>query len=481
MRALSYMRVQGELVPIEIEVSLVPGLPQIIFLGLPDAAIKESVLRVKSALRHQGYKTPRAHQVLVHLRPSHLRKTSRGLDLAVAAAILWETAQQPLPAWRGKMPVIYGELSLKGEILRPDDLSEASAPFEGRAVVTGPGEAHPALETLTAPDLRGLPLLTRVPAHDSTPLPVRPEASRPTWPPAAARLLAAIAAGEHACVIAGPPGSGKTTLAESVSAFLTAPSREEQRVRARESGSSAEPSSQSWRPRIQPHHSITPLAMIGAGNPPRPGEITRAHGGVLVLDELLEFHPSIQDALREPLESGSIRLSRAGGTRTFPARFAMVATTNLCPCGHFDPFAAKGACRCSGTRRTRYLQRLSGPFLDRADILAFSGDWRRQGPNSVPSCAILESVGRATGMRAARGQPQPNGRTDLGELAATLSCFEREQIVARPFGSARRSAAILRVARTLADLDGVTDVSSQNWSQAMRWSACSFERLEAAR
>jgi magnesium chelatase family protein len=263
-------------------------------------------------------------------------------------------------------------------------------------------------------------------------------------------------------------------VAEAVAAFLSAPTMAEHRQARRlaRAFGSEEPA---WRPLVQPHHSITPLAMVGGGSPPRPGEITRANGGVLVLDELLEFNPSIQESLREPLESGVIRLARASEARTYPARFALVATTNLCPCGQYDPFAKQSRCHCSRSKRERHLARLSRPFLDRAHILAFTGDWREG--RGVLSSAIKESVDRAKEMRERRGQLLPNARVAYESLAQGLDAFAREQIVARPFGSARRSMAILRVARTLADLDGSKQIETGHWSQAMRWCACSFERL----
>ena len=479
MQVISYMRAGSELAPIEVEISLMPGLPIISFLGLPDAAIKESVLRVKSALREQGFVTPRAHQTLVHLRPSHLRKSSRGLDLAVAAGILWETGQLPRPS--GSTPFVYGELSLKGEILRPDDLDGADAIGEAPPVLTGPGAPHPSLTTLIAHDLRGLSNPLRVAPGTSVWNPVRPTPACSAWPAAAAHLLAVVAAGEHPAVIAGPPGTGKTTLAEAVASFMVAPTFDEHRSACKwAKGCGAD--KPTWRQRVQPHHSITPLAMIGGGSPLRPGEITRAHGGVLILDELLEFAPEVQEALREPLESGVISLARGGAARTFPARFAMVATTNLCRCGYHDPFAEVTRCSCSRTRRAQYLSRLSGPFLDRAQILAFSADWRQSctRDESVASAQILAMVATAHDMRRARLQRAPNAYAPLALLTDRLDAFEREQILRRPLGSARRSAAIVRTARTLADIDGSFDIKSAHWAQAMRWSACSFERLQAA-
>ena len=472
------MRVQGRLAPVEVEVSLIPGLPQISFLGLPDAAIRESVLRVKSALRHQGFQTPRAHQTLVHLRPSHLRKTSRGLDLAVAAAILWETDQIPKPR-DGSTPLVYGELSLKGEIFRPDDLEEASGEWAQDSVLTGPGPAHATLETRVAANLRGLSSAVSVAARDDGPGPVRPRPARTVWASEAARLLAVVASGEHSCAIVGPHGTGKTSFAESVAAFLEPPAASAfraSRIEAIARGDSVP----EWRPVVQPHHSISALAMIGGGVPPRPGEITRAHGGLLILDELLEFDSSVQEALREPLESGSIRLARAGAVRAFPARFALVATTNLCPCGRYDPVAGGSACKCPRSKRDRSLARLSGPFLDRLDLLVSSGDWlSMRDPVGVDQIDQWTRQARETRLR--RGQIEPNARTAATALLDGLGPFEREQILRGPFGSARRNLAIVRVARTLADLDGQDIIGSEHWACAMRWSACSFEKLEAAR
>ena len=470
------MRAGGEILPVEVEVTLAPGLPQFHFLGLPDAAIRESELRVKSALRQQGFEAPRAHQTIVQLRPAHVRKTSRGLDLAVAAALLSETGQ--LRALDDA--VIYGELTLTGEVLRPDDLEQIHAPFEGRAVLTGPGPAHSALETWVARDLRSLatPERLRADRDQARAVAARPPLPPLRWKPEAATLLSTIAAGEHSCVIAGAPGTGKTTLAESVCAFMPAPSQldlRRARAAARERGL-PEPQ---WRPTVQPHHTSSALALIGGGSPPRPGEITRADGGALILDELLEFDPGALEALREPMDHGSVRLARAGSVRVLPARFALVATTNLCPCGKLDLFDPDSACRCPRAKRERYLSRLSGPFLDRAHILAFTGEWRSSAGPELSSAEVLARVDRAGAMRAERGQSLPNGFAPYAEIERTLTDFERTQIVSRPLGSARRAMAIARVGRTLADLDGSRAIESEHWSRAMRWCACSFERLQS--
>jgi magnesium chelatase family protein len=455
MKLKSFIRVGPDLVPAEIELNLMPGLPQILFLGLPDAAMRESAFRIRSALREQGFQLPQAHQVLVHLRPSHLRKTSQGLDLAVAAALLWVTGQLEKPKWLEQNPYFYGELSLKGEVLPPEDLADIDVdPTE--MVITGPSGEVPTEHTLVVHKLKDLvaPELARsnaepVEAH-------RPALEIESFPEGAARLLEVIAAGEHSALIAGAPGSGKSTLVEAVSPLLEAPvSRAFRTMRrlARTFGREV-----TWRPVVQPHHSITSLAMIGGGNIPWPGEITRAHGGVLIMDELLEFNPEIQDALREPLDSGQISIARSGNIRCFPASLLLLATTNLCPCGEFTPRRENTACRCTRAVRARSLQRLTGPFVDRFSIFSLTDEWSNlNGGHAVTSTVatqvIADRVGEAIHFRREiRGQLEPNGKINDAVIEDQLSDFQATHLIPDGLRSARRKSAILQVARTLADL-----------------------------
>jgi magnesium chelatase family protein len=448
MKVNSYIRQRGEMVPVEVELSLAPGLPQFHFIGLPDTAIRESALRIRSAIREQDFDLPKAQQVLVHLKSTHLKKTSRGLDLAIAAALLWETEQLSKPP---EVPIVYGELTLKGEAVMPDDADELE-PESDRTIITGAGKTDVGYRSIRLGELRDLALQIEPIEAKPTPKFSRPLAKVDEVPRAAARLAAIVAAGEHAVLIAGPQGTGKTTLVELITTLIDEPSIDEfesMRKIWKRAGQTLQ-----WRPILKPHHSITPLAMIGGGSNLWAGEITRANGGVLIMDELLEFDPLIQEALREPVESGVISLVRAGNSKSYPAQLLLLATTNLCSCGKFVPHA-KNHCRCSRAQRGRVLNRLKGPFVDRFSILALSDSWAGSGTEEIDAVcvsSVQEETQRAIEFRKSRGQTVPNARADASELGKTLTDFQRKNL--RHTGSRRRQNALLRVARTIADLRG---------------------------
>ncbi len=473
MKVVSFMRDGFDLVPIEIELGLSPGLPQITFLGLPDAAIRESVGRIKSALRHQGFEIPAARQVLVHLRPSHLRKSSRGLDLAVAAALLWETTQLPMP--EGGPPRMYGELSLKGEVLRPDDLEDLPAEFGAMGVVTGPGERL-GFPLFQIREIRGLASPDRLdPRPEDGPL-ERPGIPDIRLHPVAAETAAVIAAGEHSALLAGPPGTGKSTVADLIHALLPPPQPAAFAIARRLHRGAGE--RLAWRPLVRPHHSVTPLAMVGGGSPPAPGEATRAHSGLMILDELMEFAPAVQEMLREPLETGSVRLARAGRFQRYPARFVLVATTNLCPCGRYLP-GRDELCRCARLRKANYLARLRGPFVDRFGILSYTPEWGEA--FDVPVSEVRERVDRAVAHRSrTRGQAEPNARLSEDDARAGLTRFQLANLMPSGGFSRRRLAAILRVARTFADLDESEPIGNKHLDRAIELSFRTFKALERA-
>jgi magnesium chelatase family protein len=478
MRVVSYMRQGLELVPVQVELTLAPGLPQILFLGLPDMAVRESALRIRSALRKQGFRLPPAQQVLVHLRPNHLRKTSKGLDLAVAAALLWETEQiPPLPPPNSLPPVLYGELTLNGEVEAPDDAAELES---DQVVITGVLREPLGVSTRSVPNLAALKTaanLLEVPAASLVEL-ARPSPKVSSFSQPAADVATVVAAGEHAALFAGPAGSGKSTLADSVPAWLDAPHGEDLRW-AKIFARSAK-SLKVWRPIVRPHHSITPLAMIGGGAGGRvfAGDISRANTGVLILDELLEFHSEIQEAMREPIETGTIAISRFGISREFAARFLLLSTTNLCHCGKFVP-RTDTACTCSKRNRQKILSRLSGPFADRFAILAYSDTWEKKG-DAVSSCEILSSVQKASEFRLrTRGQTRPNAYLHPADIEATLSSFQISQCLqVLDMGSRRRRDAVLRVARTCADIALRETIDHEDLDKALSLSFRGHKLLE---
>lgn len=470
MKVSSFIRVGHELVAAEVELTLGPGLPQFSFIGLPDVALRESGMRVRSALREQGFELPQ-QAVLVHIKPTFLKKTSRGLDLAIASALLWETGQLSLP---DETPVLYGELTLKGEVVQPDDLIEA--PEHAGMLITGRSPAPLSFATRQISNLASM-----IDGGDLVPPSVDFQFSRPgltikQLPREAAEFAKVVAAGEHSILMAGPPGSGKSTLADHLAAWVEAPTLETLKE-VRHFWSARRASPLAWRPVLKPHHSITPLAMIGGGASLWPGEITRAHGGILIMDEMLEFHPEIQEALREPVESGCISLVRAGASRTYPARVLLIGTTNLCACGNFVPRRKKmSSCRCAKAIRRKILTRLTGPFVDRFALIALTDTWTDSDLVSVDT--VTCDVERAIAFRRARGQIVPNSRLAPEPIEETLGEFEIQHILKTAARSRRRRAALLRVARTLADLRESTMISIADLERAREMTVQTHRLLE---
>jgi magnesium chelatase family protein len=446
MKVQSLIQDRNALVPVEVELTLWPGLPGIQFLGLPDQHLKESAMRIKSAIKAAGFQFPVAQQILVNLRPSHLKKTSRGLELAVAAAYLWESGQIPAPIL-GRDLFLYGELTLSGEVLEPEDLAQ-SFQEPGRVLMTGQIQSNkPArFRRQIVPSLRELMTPTELAASNVQDTPIRPqEAFARSYSKEQARLIAVLAVGEHSALMAGAAGSGKSTMAQMLPGFLRAPSEKQfyelKKIHS-EFGEEL-----TWRPVVKPHHSTPTMAMIGGGSVPFAGEISRAHGGVLILDELLEFSSQVQESLREPFEEGKMRVFRNGRLKEYPARAQILATTNLCPCGKWTPLDQdKINCGLGRVRCRSYGRRLSGPLLDRFEILYFT---RCIGELVVSGKTLFKKIKKAQ----AFCQSFPNSRKPAVDILKTLSpgllqTFEFEQET-----SQRRKMAALRVARTLADLD----------------------------
>ncbi len=456
---------------VEIELSLAPGLPQFHFIGLPDTALRESALRIRSAIREQGFELPKAQQVLVHVKPTHLKKTSRGLDLAIAAALLWETEQLSRP---DGIPTVYGELTLKGETVIPDDMDEIEV-SDNTTVITGGGSQLLRFRSLR---LRELKDLSGNGEFNEPSLPaeiIRPSSKITHLSRASADVAMISAAGEHSVFFAGPPGSGKTTVAEVISTLVDEPSFDDfemMRKIWKRAGRSL-----TWRPVLKPHHSITPLAMIGGGANLWSGEITRANTGVLIMDELLEFDPEIQESLREPVETGSISLVRAGNSKTYPASLQLLATANLCPCGKFVP-RTKTRCICTRAKRSKILNRISGPFVDRFSILSFTDEWESGEFTAIDDC--LKKVNRAIEFRKnIRMQDVPNAKADVLLLNAGLTDFQKKHL--RQAASRRRQVACLQVARTLADLRLDAVISDRDLAVASEFTIGNHERLDQFR
>lgn len=475
MRIQSFIREKNNLIPVEVELTLWPGLPGIQFLGLPDQHLKESVQRIKSAIKAAGFQFPIAQQILVNLRPNHLKKTSRGLELAVAAAYLWESGQIAKPIC-GEEFYVYGELTLHGDVLEPDDLRSSTANPQA-VVLTGSSKfevsmpfRRQAIQKLSE-ILQPVEKAAEARAYSIQ----RPEEFlNQKYSVTQARLIEILSVGEHSALLAGAAGSGKTTIAKAIASFIHAPTQSEFEELLKIHSEFGEPLE--WRPSVKPHHSTPIMAMIGGGSVPFAGEISRAHGGVLILDELLEFASQVQEALREPFEEGKMRVLRNGKMKEYPARSQIIATSNLCKCGKWTPeVAAKVKCRFSEIRCRGYSQKLSGPLVDRFDLLSYV---EKIGSLDVPGENILERVEAARNFSTELfGQWMPNSRRPLHQIFQTLRRDALKSSDLDEMESQRRRVATVRVARTLADLVQSHEIGVEHMKNALRLTKIPYDQI----
>ncbi len=467
---------------VQVEVHLANGLPGLHLVGLPQAAVRESTDRVRAALLQAGFEMP-SRRITVNLAPADLPKDSGRFDLPIALGILAASAQVP-PASLADLAFV-GELSLTGDI-RPVRgvlamLLALQAQDPKRRLVL---PAACAAEAALAPDggalaaahlagvcahLRGESALPRVDHQPPALLAeAHPDLASVRGQALARRALEIAAAGGHSLLMVGPPGSGKSLLANCLAGLLPPLDHEESLACALVASVSGQLDPARWgrRPLRSPHHSASTAALVGGGNPPRPGEISLAHQGLLFLDELPEFPRAALEALREPLETGSVTLSRAARQATYPARFQLVAAMNPCPCGHQG--SGTRPCVCPPGAALRYRQRLSGPLLDRIDLqidvtsvtaselLAPLPPGARASP--LGSAAAAQRVAAAR-ERARRRQGDTNAALDTEALErhGALTPDGRamlEQASRRWRWSARTLHRVLRVARSIADLAG---------------------------
>jgi magnesium chelatase family protein len=366
--------------PVVVEVHMAGGLPSLTLVGLPDTEVKEARDRVRAAITNSGFEFP-AKRITVNLAPADLPKESGRFDLPIALGIL--AASNQIPAQPLADYEFAGELSLSGA-LRPvrGALAMAlQASDQGKTFILPTQSASEAALSASGRVLAADSLLA-VCAHLSgqtmlaQSLTVNPEIA-PNFPDLnevrgqsqAKRALEIAAAGNHSLLMIGPPGSGKSMLAARLPGLL--PNLDHAAARSSAALLSLigqfRPEHFAHRPYRSPHHTASAVALVGGGNPPRPGEISLAHKGILFLDELTEFDRKVLETLREPLESGRIHIARAARHAEFPAEFQLVAAMNPCPCGFAGH--ANGKCRCTPDQVARYRSKLSGPFLDRIDLL----------------------------------------------------------------------------------------------------------------
>ena len=485
----SRAQVGVEAPPVTVEAHLANGLPALTLVGLPETAVKESKDRVRSAIQNAGFDFP-PRRITLNLAPADLPKDGGRFDLAIALGVL--AASEQVPAASLAELECLGELALSGELRPVQGVLPAAlaARAAGRTLLVPRANAE---EASLASGLKVLAVdhLLQIAAHlnGHTPLSpyqanglLRQEAAYPDLAEvqgqlAAKRALLIAASGGHNLLLSGPPGTGKTLLASRLPGLLPPLSEEEAlEVAAIHSVASHAPLT-AWprRPFRQPHHSASGPALVGGGSRPQPGEISLAHHGILFLDELPEFDRKVLEVLREPLESGHIVIARARDKVRFPARFQLVAAMNPCPCGYLgDP---GGRCRCTPEQIQRYRAKLSGPLLDRIDLHLTVA---RESTSLLPSSQAGESsaqvaarVSQARQRQLAR-QGCANAFLDLPGLQQHCRLPETdrlwlEQACERLNLSLRAAHRLLKVARTLADLEGASEISRAHLAEALQY------------
>jgi magnesium chelatase family protein len=502
---------EGRLIRVEVDVA--PGLPGFTIVGLADAALQEARERVRGALRNAGFVHP-PRRITVNLAPAELRKAGASLDLAIAVGVLLGSEQLRTD---GAGWALVGELSLSGEVRSVPGLlpmvAELARRGYRRIIVPAGGAAEASLvdgvelapvETLGA-------TVSRLRSRRSRRVAVtRPRVEllggsetgaaapvTPSWPDLsevrgqleARRALEIALAGEHGLVFVGPPGAGKTLLARTIPGLLPGlddAAALEVTVIASAAGAGPIDGLIRRAPFRAPHHTLSYAAMVGGGPRLSPGEVTLADHGVLFLDELPEFGRDVLEALRQPLEEGRVAIARAGRATTFPARFQLVAAMNPCPCGFAG--SEDGRCQCSPGAVERYAGRVSGPLRDRIDLwtslprvlgAALVGAME---PES--SAVVAARIAAARDRQLARPSARLNGRLSGRALRAScrldhLSTTRVIQLSELERLSGRGTERLLRVARTIADLEGAAGVRAAHLDEAARFRLPQVRQIHA--